>query len=166
MDYNAPLHPLDTEGTFDAAQVSKIHQILAELDGVVRWGGDYSGRKDPMHFEIVKDAAAVKAVRLKLEDDVAAADVWTQDVIKNPKQRTDSPDHVPAGVNVNTQAGYALGDLWQLVYNQRDALAAMGATLVELQEQVAAMSVEPAPAVDVDALAASLLRQVLSPPTA
>ncbi|MGG5257134.1 peptidoglycan-binding protein [Phycicoccus avicenniae] len=52
IDCNAPRHPLGKAGTFSAAQRSRIHAILADCDGVVRWGGDYSGRKDEMHFEI------------------------------------------------------------------------------------------------------------------
>ncbi|MGG5257135.1 peptidoglycan-binding protein [Phycicoccus avicenniae] len=52
IDVNAPDHPLGASGTFTAAQVSAIRTILSRCNGVVRWGGDYSGRKDEMHFEI------------------------------------------------------------------------------------------------------------------
>lgn len=52
IDCNAPRHPLGRSGTFSAAQRSRIHAIVASCNGVVRWGGDYSGRKDEMHFEI------------------------------------------------------------------------------------------------------------------
>jgi len=52
IDVNAPRHPLGASGTFSATQVSRIRSILAFCNGVVRWGGDYSGRKDEMHFEI------------------------------------------------------------------------------------------------------------------
>jgi hypothetical protein len=33
-------------------QIATVRRIVAATGGVVRWGGDYSGRKDPMHFEI------------------------------------------------------------------------------------------------------------------
>ena len=59
IDLNATKHPLGAEGTFDAAQIAEIRKILTELEGTVRWGGDYRGRKDEMHFEI--DASDVKA---------------------------------------------------------------------------------------------------------
>jgi hypothetical protein len=36
----------------DAGQITKVREIVAAAAGVVRWGGDYTGRKDPMHFEI------------------------------------------------------------------------------------------------------------------
>ncbi|NHA68932.1 peptidoglycan-binding protein, partial [Phycicoccus flavus] len=52
IDCNAPDHPLGAVGTFSSAQVSAIRTILTRCNGVVRWGGDYSSRKDEMHFEI------------------------------------------------------------------------------------------------------------------
>lgn len=52
MDVNAPRHPLGASGTFSSTQVSRIRAILSSCNRVVRWGGDYSGRKDEMHFEI------------------------------------------------------------------------------------------------------------------
>jgi len=62
IDLNALAHPLGVRGTFTDDQVSTIHSILDQVDSVVRWGGDYSGRRDDMHFEIVGT-----------EDDVARA---------------------------------------------------------------------------------------------
>lgn len=61
IDLNAPQHPLAVKGSFSAAQVAAIHAILAETGGVVRWGGDYSGRVDEMHFEINASLSAVNA---------------------------------------------------------------------------------------------------------
>lgn len=52
VDINATRHPLGKRGTFTPAQVEEIHKILAENGNVVRWGGDYTGRADEMHFEI------------------------------------------------------------------------------------------------------------------
>ncbi|MFX4272911.1 peptidoglycan-binding protein [Propionibacteriaceae bacterium Y1685] len=52
IDCNAPNHPLGKSGTFSAAQRRNIDAIVRHCDGVVRWGGNYSGRKDEMHFEI------------------------------------------------------------------------------------------------------------------
>ncbi|MEU4155684.1 M15 family metallopeptidase [Actinoplanes sp. NPDC026670] len=66
IDLNAPEHPLGKANTFSAKQVKAIRVILAFCEGVVRWGGDYKGRKDDMHFEIVKNAAAVKKVADKI----------------------------------------------------------------------------------------------------
>ncbi|WP_190264889.1 M15 family metallopeptidase [Glutamicibacter nicotianae] len=64
VDFNAPAHGLGLSGTFSGAQVKAIRRILADFDGAVRWGGDYAGRKDEMHFELqggVKKLAAVAA---------------------------------------------------------------------------------------------------------
>jgi len=70
IDYNATRHPMGVRNTFTSKQQAKIRAILADLDGVVRWGGDYTGRPDDMHFEIVKGAAAVKALASKLRGDL------------------------------------------------------------------------------------------------
>lgn len=66
FDYNATRHPNRKRGTFTPAQVKEIRKILAEVDDVVRWGGDFSGTPDEMHFEICKDARAVSAVAARL----------------------------------------------------------------------------------------------------
>lgn len=67
-DLNAPAHPLATLPTknFTAKQIAAVHKILADCDGVIRWGGDYSGRKDGMHFEINAGSAKVKALAIKI----------------------------------------------------------------------------------------------------
>jgi peptidoglycan hydrolase-like protein with peptidoglycan-binding domain len=52
IDINAPRHPIGSSNTFSATQQARIRAILADCDGVIRWGGDYSSRKDDMHFEI------------------------------------------------------------------------------------------------------------------
>lgn len=67
IDLNWNDHVLGKEGTFSAKQVAEIRKILKTLDGVVRWGGDYSNRKDDMHFEINADAGRVAKVAKKLK---------------------------------------------------------------------------------------------------
>lgn len=66
VDVNATRHPNRKRGTFTAAQVVAIRQILAECSGVVRWLGDTPGTPDEMHFEIIGNAAKVKAAADKL----------------------------------------------------------------------------------------------------
>lgn len=73
IDYNATRHPNGRRGTFSAAQVKQIRAILAELDGVVRWGGDFSGTPDEMHFEIRGSFTAVATVAKKLRGQVVPA---------------------------------------------------------------------------------------------
>lgn len=62
IDLNALRHPLGAVGTFTREQVAEIRRILGEARGTIRWGGDFSGRKDEMHFEVDADAATVRAV--------------------------------------------------------------------------------------------------------
>jgi len=66
IDLNAPAHPLGARGTFSPEQVAAIRRILTFCSGTVRWGGDYRGRKDEMHFEIVRPAKDVAAVAQKI----------------------------------------------------------------------------------------------------
>ena len=62
FDINAPMHALGARGTFSQAQVDEIHRILRDdVSGVVRWGGDYRGRADEMHFEINGNEEQVRA---------------------------------------------------------------------------------------------------------
>lgn len=73
FDWNATKHPNNKSGTFTKAQVAEIRKILAEVGGVVQWGGDFSGTKDEMHWEIKGDAAAVAAVAKKLSQPAVVA---------------------------------------------------------------------------------------------
>ena len=57
VDLNAKIHPLGKAGTFPLQKVAMI-QALARKYGL-RWGGDYTGRKDEMHFEIALSQAKV-----------------------------------------------------------------------------------------------------------
>jgi hypothetical protein len=72
IDYNAERHPMGVRNTYGSSDRAKIRAILADLDGVVRWGGDYVNRPDDMHFEINASAAAVARVadRIREGDDV------------------------------------------------------------------------------------------------
>lgn len=53
-DLNADRHPIGSSpyASFSTQQIAVIHSIVDACGGVVRWGGDYTGRQDPMHFEI------------------------------------------------------------------------------------------------------------------
>lgn len=64
IDLNAPAHPMGvaTRETFTGAQIDACHAIVNACDGVIRWGGDYTGRPDGMHWEIVKGRSAVTAL--------------------------------------------------------------------------------------------------------
>lgn len=66
IDYNAPNHPNGASGTFSNDQRGTIYEILAEVQGAVQWGGDYTGTKDEMHFEIIVDAGTLAGVAATL----------------------------------------------------------------------------------------------------
>lgn len=66
IDLNAPRHPLGKSGTFSNAQEHRIKELLSFLEGAVRWGGNYSGRKDEMHFEIHTSEAGLRHAANKI----------------------------------------------------------------------------------------------------
>lgn len=49
IDINAVKHPLGRSGTFTSDQAQRIRAKSRELG--LKWGGDYQGRKDDMHWE-------------------------------------------------------------------------------------------------------------------
>jgi hypothetical protein len=91
VDHNAPAHPngVPADHTFAGWQIETVHVILDDLDflcgapvgaRVVRWGGDFNGTPDAMHFEVNVDPAELQtlAARLRnhLEDDMPAPKDW------------------------------------------------------------------------------------------
>ena len=64
VDLNATLHPNGAVGTFTSGQTSRIHALVADMDLVVRWGGDYSHTVDPMHFELNVPPGSARLQRL------------------------------------------------------------------------------------------------------
>lgn len=62
IDLNATEHPLAVDHTFTPAETALIRRRLRRYDGCIRWGGDYSGRVDPMHFEIDRPLAECERV--------------------------------------------------------------------------------------------------------
>lgn len=64
IDLNASKHPLGKVGTFPAEKVPMI-RALAKKYGL-KWGGDYKGRVDEMHFEIEVSASKIKELITKL----------------------------------------------------------------------------------------------------
>lgn len=73
IDLNATEHPLGARDTFTDEQVEAIREILAEVAPVVAWGGDFTGRGDEMHFEVVGDPEAVAEVAARLRGETPAA---------------------------------------------------------------------------------------------
>lgn len=68
IDLNATRHPLGKADTFTAEQVKAIRHTLTKYAGCVRWGGNYTGRKDEMHFEVVATLAECEKTARALLD--------------------------------------------------------------------------------------------------
>jgi peptidoglycan hydrolase-like protein with peptidoglycan-binding domain len=68
-DQDASRHPLGTSpaANYSGHQIERIHNLLNRFTfagrRIFRWGGDYTGRKDGMHVEVILDrASALRAV--------------------------------------------------------------------------------------------------------
>lgn len=68
LDLNAPQHPLGIAAArnFSTMEIRAVQSIIEYCEGVVRWGGAWLTRPDPMHLEIVGNAAAVKHIADKI----------------------------------------------------------------------------------------------------
>ena len=97
IDLNAPKHPLGRQGTFTRSQVNKINQILRDLDGAVRWGGNYAGRKDEMHFELQGGVKKLAAVAKKIKGSSTGTAGTSKPSASKPKPK-------PVGKNLRTDA--------------------------------------------------------------
>jgi len=60
IDLNATRHPLGKVGTFPPEKVPML-RALAKKYGL-KWGGDYKGRADEMHFEVEVTPTKAKAL--------------------------------------------------------------------------------------------------------
>lgn len=65
MDLRWQKHPIGKKGTFTKAQKDKIHAQLKFYEGVIRWGEDYKGTVDGMHYEVNKPASDVARIAKK-----------------------------------------------------------------------------------------------------
>ena len=66
-DVNATLYPLGLLRMI-APRALKVRTRLRLYHGCIRWGGDYNGRKDQMHFEINSSLATCEKVARELMD--------------------------------------------------------------------------------------------------
>jgi hypothetical protein len=147
IDYNATRHPNGRAGTFTASQVSEIRRILAELGGVVRWGGDFSTTKDEMHFEIIGSASAVAVVAQKIrafmEDDMPF-NAWPQadkDALREHVWAKVYPESGPAHlghrvVGIDGKTGELINLVHELL-NRNSELVTKVDTLVSQNAQLA-----------------------------
>lgn len=171
VDLNAPDHPLgtDPEDNFTDDQIREIREIVAYCEGVVRWGGSYSGRKDPMHFEIVAGAAAVRRVADKIrngqEDELsqqqvdqiigqfrrdlgfARDQILTRLGVSNPSSAPPklTPEQL-AGIDParRVDVGFARDQFLSELAAQRALVEAQGELLAKIAEKVGLAEPEPA----------------------
>ena len=94
VDINAMRHPLGASGTFTRKQAGKIRAMLRDRYlNKVRWGGDYRGRKDEMHFEIDGSAADLRKVvaHLKKINGKRIYSTSVRELLSNAKAKAPRP---------------------------------------------------------------------------
>jgi hypothetical protein len=85
IDLNSLDHPLGAEDTFSPMEELAIRtRVTRFYDGAIRWGGQYRGRKDEMHFEINRDLRHVERIARGLLDTPKGRKILRA----NPGQRT------------------------------------------------------------------------------
>lgn len=98
IDLNALKWPLGSSPAvnLNPIQIQRVRQIVNATAGVVRWGGDYVGRKDPMHFEIndgQSEADCARALAALRNTDIPiptpATPTWTDGTYCQYNDRSD-----------------------------------------------------------------------------
>jgi hypothetical protein len=107
-DLNATRHPLGRVNTFTPAQRTALRKLLEDFP-VIRWGGDYAGRKDEMHFEINASPAAVAAFAAAL--DAQLVDNPRPGPTPPPAVTKSKPKPLPPVIKKGSKGGWV--GLWQ-----------------------------------------------------
>jgi hypothetical protein len=68
IDLDATENPngVPTSRVMTPRQIAEVHEILDELDGVIRWGGDYQNTPDAMHFEVLRGPGSLQKTARKV----------------------------------------------------------------------------------------------------
>jgi hypothetical protein len=171
VDFNAPRHPNGRRGTFTKAQVAEIRRILAEVGGIVRWGGDFTGTPDEMHFEIVASPATVAMVADRLTRKSPAGSPVT--TLPAPAPAPTEEDDLDAhqaqqlteilgrlqGLTRSIPGGFAVNDETVDAVWRKTQPDGRGIPIIHLQaasEGIAALLTRPGADVDEQALAKAL----------
>jgi hypothetical protein len=67
-DVNAPQHPMGrpASASMTGGMIAECRAIVRDSGGVLRWGGDFRGRPDPMHWEIIGTRAEAHTLAMKI----------------------------------------------------------------------------------------------------
>lgn len=112
-DLNAPDNPMGrgtTAKSLTGAQIAECHKLEDESDNVLRWGGDYVSRQDPMHWEVVGSRAAVRQLADKIRNAKPPRVPVTQTItVKVPLLREGDDDAKLDGYNLITRMQRIVG---------------------------------------------------------
>lgn len=135
-DINARKYPLGAEpyDVMSPAKIAACRAIIRAAGGVLRWGGDYTGRKDVMHWEVVGTPAEATAFARKIRNEEALMDnPWDDKVIANPVWRDDHEK------NPTVTAGFALANAWDYAHSAAVQGERANQALARISAQLAAL---------------------------
>jgi hypothetical protein len=192
VDVNATRWSLGSAASVNLTprQIQTVREIVAATGGVVRWGGDYTGRKDPMHFEINNgqtDATCARALaRLRAtyghpattgpvvvvhpeEDDLTPdqirmlSEIHRETTSKLPNRRGPNGEALGQPPFADTLFGFAMnadGSSYRTAWDVDAVHRRLDELTATIQGLAEAREGAPAPGLDYDQLAAALLRRM------
>jgi hypothetical protein len=125
-DFNWTENP-EHKRTMTAAERSACHAIVRACDGVVRWGGDYSGSDvDEMHWEIIGNAHQVAMLAGMIQDGELMDDATILKIAKKVKELLDPQLDAAASA-------------WDDTFNKEPNVTTAGARLAQVAQDTAAI---------------------------
>lgn len=93
VDLNATTNPMTNDGLLHTDLPPNVSQLAAKYG--FRWGGDYSGRKDPMHFEFMgtPEDASRRVSQLSFTQNTEGENELT------PAEMQDLKNHITGGLD-------------------------------------------------------------------
>lgn len=146
LDYDAVQHPLGVRNTWTADQKRRINERLALYDGCIRWGENYTGRPDGMHFEIDRGAAACRVVA----DRIRAGRLGGGPAPSQPAKKKGLPEMIERALIQGLNVGRIVcptGSASGLVSQAWASVSCQGGARVQLWCQRGARSDGPPPGV-------------------
>lgn len=79
VDVNAQRHPNGKANTLSATHLAALRTVLAFYEGVIKWGGDFTGTRDEMHYELHGTEADAKRIADKIRNATKPATIVQED---------------------------------------------------------------------------------------
>lgn len=82
VDVNSRRHPNGARRTLTALQVAHLRKLLTFYEGVLKWGGEFTGTPDEMHYELHGTGADIHRIALKIRNQHPQEEPVTDDDVR------------------------------------------------------------------------------------